>query len=57
MGRDFSTEVNSTLEWVNNLLVVNWDNHWRCMEAFGGGGGTAYADALTDLQSKVRAAV
>ncbi len=41
MGRDFSTEDNSTLEWVNNLLVVNWDNHWRCMEAFGGGGGTA----------------
>lgn len=57
MGRDFSTEDNSTLEWVNNLLVVNWDNHWRCMEAFGGGGGTAYADALNDLQSKVGSGV
>lgn len=57
MGRDFSTEDNSTLEWVNNLLVVNWDNHWRCMEAFGGGGGTAYANALNDLQSKVGSGV
>lgn len=57
MGRDFSTEDNSTLEWVNNLLVVNWDNHWRCMEAFGGGGGTAYANALNDLQSKIGSGV
>lgn len=57
MGRDFSTEDNSTLEWVNNLLVVNWDNHWRCMEAFGGGGGTVYANALNDLQSKVGSGV
>ena len=57
MGRDFSTEDNSTLEWVNNLLVVNWDNHWRCMEAFGGGGGTAYANALNDLHSKVGSGV
>ena len=57
MGRDFSTEDNSTLEWLNNLLVVNWDNHWRCMEAFGGGGGTAYANALNDLQSKVGSGV
>ena len=57
MGRDFSAEDNSTLEWVNSLLIVNWDNHWRCMEAFGGGGGTTYANALNDLQSKVGSGV
>ena len=26
--RDYSAEENSTLEWVNNLLMVNWDGHW-----------------------------
>lgn len=51
--RDYSAESNGTLEWVNNLLMVNWDNHWRCMEPFGGGGGTNYAAALNDLQSKI----
>lgn len=51
--RDFSAEENSTLDWVNNLMIINWDGHWRCMEPFGGGGGTAYANALNELQSKI----
>ena len=51
--RDYSAEENSTLEWVNNLLMVNWDGHWRCMEAFGGGSGSNYASALNELQSKI----
>lgn len=55
--RDYSAETNNTLEWVNNLLMVNWDNHWRCMEPFGGGSGSNYADALNDLQSKIDADV
>lgn len=57
MGRDYTAENNDTLEWLSNLVMVNWDNHWRCMEIFGGGGGTAYADALNDLQSKVDSGV
>lgn len=51
--RDYTAEENGTLEWVNGLIVVNWDGHWQCMEAFGGGGGSTYAEALNTLQSKV----
>lgn len=56
-GRDYTAESNDTLEWLSSLMLVNWDNHWRCMEIFGGGGGTAYANALNDLQSQVGSGV
>lgn len=51
--RDYTAEENGSLEWVNNLLMVNWDGHWRCMEPFGGGSGSDYVDALNELQSLV----
>lgn len=35
------------------ILLVAQEGHWRAMEMFGGGSGSAYADALNDLQQKV----
>ena len=50
--RDFTGE-EAEGEWENGLLIVNQDGHWRCMELFGGGSGTTYAEALNTLQEKV----
>lgn len=41
----------------NGLLIVNQDGHWRCMELFGGGSGTNYAEALNTLQEKLGSGV
>lgn len=39
--------------WENGLIVINQNGHYRALELFGGGGGSAYAEALNTLQGKV----
>lgn len=50
--RDY-TEEDAEGSWENGLLIVKQDGHWRCMELFGGGSGSTYAQALNDLQAAV----
>lgn len=51
--RDYTGE-DAEADWEENgLLIVNQDNHWRCMELFGGGGGSLYAQTLNDLYDQV----
>lgn len=47
------TEEDAEGSWENGLLIVNQDNHWRCMELFGGGSGRVYAQALNDLYDRL----
>lgn len=37
----------------NGLMIVNQDNHWKCLPLFGGGSGKNYIEALNTLQEKV----
>lgn len=50
--KDFTAE-DAEFDMTNGLLVVNQDGHWKCLGLFGGGSGTAYAEALNSLQEKV----
>lgn len=54
--RDFTGE-EAEGSWENGLLIVNQDDHWRCMELFGGGSGSTYAEALNTLQEKIGSGV
>lgn len=37
----------------NGLMIVNQDDHWKCLPLFGGGSGSAYIEALNTLQEKL----
>ncbi|MCD8088173.1 MAG: hypothetical protein LUE22_06270 [Oscillospiraceae bacterium] len=37
----------------NGLLVVYLNGHWRCLGLFGGGGGSAYVEALNTLAEEL----
>ncbi|MBQ9413739.1 MAG: hypothetical protein IJU16_01270 [Clostridia bacterium] len=51
------TKEEAETNWSNGLIVVKQDGHYRAMELFGGGGGTAYADALNALRASIGANV
>lgn len=50
--KDFRAE-DAEFNLSNGLLVVKQEDHWKCLALFGGGEGTAYANALNTLQEKV----
>ena len=54
--KDFTAE-EAEFGLSNGLLVVLQEGHWKCLPLFGGGSGTAYANALNYLQEQVGSGV
>ena len=54
--KDFTAE-EAEFGLSNGLLVVYQQGHWKCLPLYGGGSGTAYANALNYLQEQVGSGV